>query len=142
MGETCIHRFSTKAKNRPFLPFLKPLPFLPPFLDGCGGARQQCGGAVAHAARRASTQFDPTSDKRPCTMQHLPIWRLVRGRCFPTCETQEQCFFSEAQNICFSLFYFGRPPYPAHLFFTLFFFDGKKHTVFAVLFLGLAVFHM
>ena len=48
---------------------------------------------------------------------------------YPTCETQEQCFFSEAQNICFSLFYFGRPPYPAHLFFTLFFFDGKKHTV-------------
>ena len=60
----------------------------------------------------------------------------------PTCETQDQCFFSEAQNICFSLFYFGRPPYPAHLFFTLFFFDGKKHTVFVVLFLSLAVFHM
>ena len=44
----------------------------------------------------------------------------------------------------FSLFYLGRPPYPAHLFFTLFFSTAKNilYTVFAVLFLSLAVFHM
>ena len=82
--------------------------------------------------------------KTPPHITHSPtrkLRKLTQHRT-PTCETQEQCFFSDAQNICFSLFYFSfrAAPlylYPAHLFFTLFlffsvFFQRQKHTVFAV----------
>ena len=41
----------------------------------------------------------------------------------------------------FAVLFRAAPP-PRTFVFTLFFFDGKKHTVFAVLFLSLAVFHM
>ena len=62
----------------------------------------------------------------------------------PTCETQEQCFFSEAQNMFFAVL-FRAAHLPRTFVFTLFFsvfFDGKKHTVFAILFLSLTVFPM